>query len=543
MAGGPSDTGFEVARDRVLELQAPGPELLGELRTRLTEAPECLPGCVTSPRMRIEASEKGLRIVQELHVAAPVGVPLPGSAEQWLPTSVIVDAAPTSSGLARAADGTLMLQLGPGRHEVVLEGPLPVRETVQIALPLKPHRIEAKAKGWTVEGVHEDGLADDNLQLTRLSPQDAKAAPTELEVGTLPPFVRLERSLALGLTWELTTRVVRLTPNGSAVVLAVPLLPGESVTTAEQRVEAGKVLVNMAPDQGELVWSSVLPIGERVTFAASVGEPWAEVWQVEVGPVWHVEYEGAPTVRQGEGGLREWRPWPGELVSLLVTRPQGVPGQTLTIDSARLDLEPGLRATDAKLELALRSSRGGHHVVTIPPDALLQQVTINGARQTIGQEGQLVRVPVEPGSQRGPDGRRQTPAVEEDDRPRHACRASSRLRASTRRSTCAKLWAADRVMRSRAAPLGTVGGRIAGTHKPSASRARETARVSWLSPMTTGWIGVSDGRSCQRLRRRPVLRRAMSAARCARRASPCSIRSTAVSKVSASSGGAPVVKM
>lgn len=28
MAGGPSDTGFEVARDRVLELQAPGPELL-----------------------------------------------------------------------------------------------------------------------------------------------------------------------------------------------------------------------------------------------------------------------------------------------------------------------------------------------------------------------------------------------------------------------------------------------------------------------------------------------------------------------------------
>jgi hypothetical protein len=118
-----------------------------------------------------------------------------------------------------SATGRWRLQLTPGRHEVVLEGPLPVRETVQIALPLKPHRIEAKAKGWTVDGLHEDGLADDNLQLTRQSPQDASAAATELEVGTLPPFVRLERALTLGLSWELTTRVVRLTPKGSAVVL------------------------------------------------------------------------------------------------------------------------------------------------------------------------------------------------------------------------------------------------------------------------------------------------------------------------------------
>ncbi len=379
--------------------ELPGTEMLDQLRARLTEPPKCLPSCATSSRMRIEATEKGLRLVQEIHVAAPVSVPLPGTAEQWLPSSVLVDGAAPVGGLMRASDGTLVIELQPGRHELVLEGPLPARETVQLALPLRPHRVEAKATGWTVDGIHEDGLADDNLQLTRLSPQDTSAAPAELEVGTLPPFVRLERSLQLGLQWELTTRVVRLSPRGAAVVLGVPLLTGESVTSAEQRVEGGKVLVNMAPEQEEHTWTSVLPITEQVVLSATQGEPWTEQWRVEVGPVWHVEHAGVPTVAQGEAGLREWRPWPGEKVVLTVTRPQGVPGQTLTIDSASLQLQPGLRAVDAHLILALRSSRGGHHVVQIPDGALLQDVTINGARQTIGQEGRQVRLPVEPGSQ------------------------------------------------------------------------------------------------------------------------------------------------
>ena len=67
----------------------------------------------------------------------------------------------------------------------------------------------------------------------------------------------------------------------------------------------------MAPEQEEHTWTSVLPITEQVVLSAAQGEPWTEQWQVEVGPVWHVEHTGLPTVRQGEAGLREWRPWPG----------------------------------------------------------------------------------------------------------------------------------------------------------------------------------------------------------------------------------------
>ncbi|MGB1276365.1 MAG: hypothetical protein ACPG77_11515, partial [Nannocystaceae bacterium] len=299
--------------------------------------------------------------------------------------------------LARDSEGQLWVQLSPGRHRVTLTGPLPSRETVQLAMPLKPHYVSAQATGWTIEGIHEDGLADDNLQLTKIHREgDAKQT---LEMGPLPAFVRVERSLQLGLSWEVITRVERITPPGAAVVLGVPLLASESVTTDEMRIEGGKVLVNMGPDVREVEWTSVLEVSPEIALMAATEQPWVEVWRLEVGPLWHVEADGVPVVENGDQGLRVWQPWPGEQVALKVTRPEGVPGQTLTVDSVKLDLHPGRRATDATLTMKLRSSRGGNHTLTLPADAALQTVRINGAEKQIGQEGQEVRIPVVPGSQ------------------------------------------------------------------------------------------------------------------------------------------------
>ena len=97
--------------------------------------------------------------------------------------------------------------------------------------------------------------------------------------------------------------------------------------------------------------------------------------------------------------MREWRPWPGETVAVEVTRPQGLPGQTLTIDRSALSVSPGLRASDATLDLTMRSSRGAQHVVTLPVAAELQSVSINGVVQPIRQEGRDVTLPMVPGAQ------------------------------------------------------------------------------------------------------------------------------------------------
>jgi len=209
----------------------------------------------------------------------------------------------------------------------------------------------------------------------------------------------------LGLNWEVATRVRRATPPGSAVVVAVPLLPGESVTTPGIRVADGKVLVNMEPASSAVAWSSVLERRPEIRLEATAGEggvAWSETWILDASPIWHCDLAGIPVIHHQDGvgfWKPQWQPWPGESVTIRVMRPEAIPGQLVTIDEAKLELTPGERFNKADLALTIRTSQGGQHTLTLPPEASLQQVQINGKAQPIRQEGRAVVVPLQPGMQ------------------------------------------------------------------------------------------------------------------------------------------------
>ena len=399
------------AQEAPVEPVAPSPELLSQLRERLLEPPSCQPNCASISRMQLTIAPRSLEATLEVGAAARTAIPLPGSASQWSPEKVTVDGRP-ATGLRRTEDGRLYLQLDPGSHQVKLDGALPLRDTVQLALPLRPHRVEVSAQGWTVDGVHEDGLSDDDLQLSRKAVAAEEGAP--LQAANLPPFVEVTRALVLGLNWEVETHLRRVTPTGSAIVLEVPLLPGESVTSNETRVQNGKVQVNLGPSVTEAHWSSVLAQRSPIVLTAPAGVPWAEVWRLEASPVWHVTIGGIPMIHaeeRTETRLPEWRPWPGESVKLDVVRPSGVGGQTVTIDQASLELQPGVRATDGTLKVNLRSSRGGQYAITLPEGATLSSVKVNDVSQPIRAEGRTVQLPLVPGSMSAELGFRQPTGI------------------------------------------------------------------------------------------------------------------------------------
>ncbi|MDY6992268.1 MAG: hypothetical protein SVR94_06635, partial [Pseudomonadota bacterium] len=349
--------------------------LLDELQHRLLAPPECLPHCASSPRLFLELTPTHLQGRMEIHSYLDAAVPLPGSVEHWLAQQVMLNGAP-ATGLLRDHSGYLWLRIPPGIHQVQFQGPLPQRHTVQLALPLTPHAVTVEAKGWNVAGVHERGVADEQLQFTRQ--QKDKVNLSELETAQLPPFVSVERTLLLGLDWHVETRVIRQTPLGSAVVLEIPLLDGESVISEHLRVDEDKALVHLGPQETELQWRSVFAKQHTIHLTAPQQANSNEIWRLDISAIWHVTFEGiAPIHHQLQGRrLPEWRPWPGETVTLLISRPAAVTGPIMTITQSRLQVKPGLRSCDYTLSYTVRSSRGTQQILTLPQDVQLQKIKI-----------------------------------------------------------------------------------------------------------------------------------------------------------------------
>lgn len=377
----------------------PPRDLLDELRGRLLERPACWPSCAESPRLRLKATSERLSLTLDVHAAAATAVPVPAGGREWSPAKGTLDGTPAP--VLRGPDGGLWVPVPAGAHVLVLEGPLPARDAVQLSLPLKPRRVEASVSGWTLQGLRDDGRSDDNLQLSRARGAEPAAAAAARAQGIYPPFLRVERAVRLGLSWSVETRVERLTPLGAPVVVSIPLLPGESVTTQDLRVVDGKVQLNLGPQSPVAGWSSVLAESKSLVLAAPKSVPWSESWRVEPGPLWHVAASGLPAVYEDpSAGARAlaYRPWPGESLALAISRPGAVVGRTLTVDQSVLTLSPGVRATDATLALSLRTSRGERQTLTLPEGAELLAAKVDGQAQPLRLEGRALAFAVPPGA-------------------------------------------------------------------------------------------------------------------------------------------------
>lgn len=380
----------------------PNEQLLTELKTKLLTPPDCLPQCAQIATMHLSVNNKQLSAELEVHTQQAVAVPLPGNAKFWLPNKVRVNGN-ASHALLRQPNGALYVYLPTGIHTVRLTGPLNEQTRVRLPLLLRPHQVELHASHWTLQGTDNNGVPSAQLTLNKVPSANAAPKQQTLEPGAQPGFVEVKRSLRLDLDWKVITQVQRASPLGQPISLAIPLLDGESVLTDGISVKDGKAVVNLGVNQSTISWQSRLEKSDTLKLTAADTEHWVEHWQLDASAIWHVNSRGLTVIHQQNASghwLPEWRPWPGESVTLHISRPTGVAGQTLTIDNTKLTLTPGDRAMDAHLALQMRSSQGGQHSLQLPDNIKLQSVSINGKSQPLRlQDDNSLVIPLVPGAQ------------------------------------------------------------------------------------------------------------------------------------------------
>jgi hypothetical protein len=343
----------------------PDAQLLSQLRSRLTEAPKCAPQCAEVAQAQLQVNGAMLEVALEAHAGASVALPLPTSEPAMPLVDVSLDGQ-ADPALLRDGD-QLLLRLDRGVHRVSLRYRLDAVDSAALHFALPPQRIAFSGPGWSLDGVDGGRVLGDSVTLRRVqTAADGKQLPA---MQSFPPYVRLNRSIGLGLDWIVLNRVERIAPQEGGFSISLPLLPGEHPRGEGVLVKDGRINVTFKAGESMVSWSSQLDRSAKITLEAPPLGERSEVWEVGAAPMWHVDAEGVPTSASHDG-LR-FDPLPGEKLQLAITQPVAVAGDSLAIDGAQLTIRTGERARELQLDLRVRSTRGGEHAIDLPPGSEL----------------------------------------------------------------------------------------------------------------------------------------------------------------------------
>jgi hypothetical protein len=382
----------------------PSPELLAELETRLLQTPACGDTCAVGDRMRISAHGDVLTIDLDVGATAQAAYPIPGPVDTWSPDTVMLDGQPARS-LVRLDSGFIHVRVTAGAHAIHIEGSLAGHDAVTLALGRAPRTIEIVTDGWESDGSGTGPHVPESIQLRRTVPSTASAsdaAPQDDATmhAALPSWLMLERRLEIGVRWTLRSTLTRRSPATTADVARIPLLPGESVTDASVVVDAGTAVVTLGQHDENVQWTSVLtPSAELALHAPDTGHL-TETWTVACTPLWHCATAGVTPTQSASTTTWEPRfdPWPGESLTITLTRPAAVDGQSTTIDSASLAVHPGTRLAASTLRLHVRTSVSAPVAISLPAEADVRTLTVDNQPRPIQRTDGTLTVTLQPGA-------------------------------------------------------------------------------------------------------------------------------------------------
>lgn len=372
----------------------PDSRLLQQLQHRLTQPPDCLPDCAFLENAQVSVDEDELKLALLIHAEDKIGVALPQSSNSWNPDSILVNE--TASPLSRGPNGETFVLLDRGNHIVSITADVSTLTQFDIDFPIKPSRIDIDAPSWLIEGLVEGKLKSSQVTLARQTPGEFQDESSLLAASQpVQPYVLVQRALSLTYEPTVNTIVRRIAPLTEAFTVQIPLLPNETVLNTRGTVKDGQVTLSFAENQRSHSWSSQIYFDGEIQLTAPKLDERKEEWSVRGSDFWSFEYEGITPI-QSNFNHTVFSPRSEETLNLVLTRPDPVPGNTLTVESAHLDYSVGNRSHEADLILRIFASQSADLEVNLPDGADVQRIIVGEEDQPIPATSRIV-LPVQTG--------------------------------------------------------------------------------------------------------------------------------------------------
>jgi len=392
-------SGLWVSTSRAAD--TPDKSLLDELEQRLTQPAPCVPTCAETMNAQVSIEAGSFEIRLDVATLANVAIPLPTLGQRTDPGAISVDGSAVA-GAYRDANQQLWLALKPGVHRVMITGRWPSADAVALLFPQVPRAITVAAQGWDVTGTAAGKLLGNTLQLTRRQ-TTAHDGSASQDSDRFAPYVRVIREFNLALDWSVVTRVQRVAPERGGFTVEIPLLAGESVLTGGIDTHADtRVPASFDTDAADFTWESALSQVDHLDLQAPKDMPWSEVWTFRVGPMWRAVFAGTPEVLPERLHANNWTyeyyPRPGERLTVSVSRPAAVTGNTLAIDRVEQQIRIGRRTSDSNLGFTYRSTQGNQHSINLPRGARLTSVSVDEKALPLRAENGQLQLALLPGA-------------------------------------------------------------------------------------------------------------------------------------------------
>lgn len=377
----------------------PEQSMLAELKTRVTEAPLCAPNCVAINNLRVNTDAKSLTLVMSVHANANTALAIPKS-EFWRPEKLFINDQPIGSLYKH--QGWIYIAIAKGISEVTLVGQVAPVDVFQLEFNDKPKHVKViESAQWQVVGNQENSLTGNTLAFLAKA-QKYKGNEQASTRYQTPAFVKVTRALYFDQLWSVRTKVERIAPSNGSINLSIPILSGENITSADVLLDNKQVMVTIPAGEQVFTWHSTIDRQAQLILHAKEQQAFLEHWQVVVSPSWHVSYTGLPIILGKQDNDDYFRssfyPYPGERLTLDVTRPKAVEGHVLAIDAVNYTIDQGSRTSTLKLSFDYRSTRGGEHIIDLPESYQLKEISTDDKLINLQMEKGKIAIPVLPGS-------------------------------------------------------------------------------------------------------------------------------------------------